>query len=218
MSTKDPNGNELPFDVWMTARTTINRLSLCLVLAVVMLTASLAYNAVLYREKREPIPVFFALDDANKQVVKIERMDGYKTIQQSKLLKEWAFRQYVLNREIINHMDEKERFRQVRLMSNDSVWLQFQNQVDPRLNKESVLSDKRFTREINIDNAFPVVGVKNVWRIEFTVNDTYRERPNAPLKMFAIIQYREVESKVSFDDRFLNLSGLEILSYQLNSL
>jgi len=218
MSSKDHNGTGLPYDVWVTSRKTIYCLTFLLTLTVLIMVASLVGNAILFREKREPIPIFFAIDEANKQVVKIERMEGLKTIQQSKLLKEWAFNQYILNREIVNHMDEKERFREVRLMSNDKVWTEFQNNVDPRINPESVIADKRFIRQVEIDNAFPVVGVKNVWRVEFTAKDTFKDRSQTPLKMFAIIQYREVESKVSYEDRFLNLSGLEVISYQLNSL
>nr|AKN37592.1 Inner membrane protein forms channel for type IVsecretion of T-DNA complex, VirB8 [Vibrio sp. FF_291] len=218
MSDKNYRGDQLPYDVWFSQRRTILILGICLSVALIILALSLAGNAYLWRLKKEPMPIFYSFDDAAKKVVKIEVFNSELTATQSELQKEWAFRNYVLDREIVNHIDERARFERVKLMSNSDVWQKFIQQIDPKLNKDSVFSDERFRRQIEVTHSYPVRGVKNVWRVEFLVKDEFRGKTAPERAMFAIVQFREVESKVSYEDRFLNLTGLEIIDYQINPM
>nr|AKN36613.1 hypothetical protein [Vibrio splendidus]AKN40558.1 hypothetical protein [Enterovibrio norvegicus] len=215
---KDNNDNDLPFDVWQTSRTAIIALSVGLVVSTVGFLGMSAVAAKLYVQKNKEIPVFLQVIDGDRQVVRIERSDGLMTIKQSTIIKSSAFRNYVLDREIVNHSDERDRFERVKMMSSNEVFELFSRNISPTTNPSSCFGDKRCKREVELKNDYQVKSAKNVWRVEFIVKDTFKGKPLKPQLVSATIQYTVNDSRIEYKDRYLNLSGIEIVSYQINPM
>jgi len=218
MSSKDHRGHDLPFDTYSTLKTAITGLSIGLVVTTGAAVGLGYYAHTLYQIKRTPEIITYQLTSGSNQVVKIERFENGKTLKQSALLKEAFFSNYVLNREIVNHMDERDRYAKVKKASSDAEFTRFQSMVHPEQNPDSCFGDERCEREIEVKDAYPIKAAKNVYRVEFTMTNIWRGKRGDAQLLYATIQYSQSDEQINYKDRFLNLFGYEVIDYQLNKI
>lgn len=212
---KNKSPEEIPFAIASGNKTALITLS---VVCVFLLLACFALGAIAakqyVRKEKTPEPIIFEVSKAEHKVVQIERGDLGAT--QQSLLRAVSLREYVEWREIINHIDEKERWKKVRLMSGDKVFKHFYNQMNPDINKDSVVNNKKYTRKIEIINDYPIPsGSKNVHRIEFYAVDSLDGEEFPRQRYAAVIQYDVSDAFVSYKDRFINIAGLKVINYQI---
>jgi type IV secretory pathway component VirB8 len=206
------NKHDIPFDVFQWSKVTIISLSVVCVLLLLTVIGLGAITAKLYQKKEKtPEPILYQVDKAQNLVVQIER--GKLTLQQSALLRSVTMRDYVFNRETINHLDEQDRWKKVKLMSSSSIWKEFSNVMNPEINKESPLLNKDFNRNIEIVFDYPIDS--HTYRVEFNITDSIIDDNHKPRRFVAIMNYELSDSYVSYKDKFINLDGIVITKYQI---
>lgn len=208
--------DDVPFAVASGNRTALIVLG---VVCFVLLLSNIAFAtiaAVQYKKKEKtPEPIIFEVEKAEHKIVRIER--GDLGASKESLLRSVALREYVEWRETINHLDEKQRWRKVKLMSSPSLFKDFYNVMNPEVNKDSVLTNTKYTRKIEIITDYSIsTGNRNIHRVEFYATDTLDGESFPTQRYVAIIQYESGDSLVSYKDRFINIDGLRIVRYEIN--
>lgn len=203
---------DVPFAVASSNATAIKVMAFVIVVLLLSLVGTGFFAAQQYaRKEKTPEPIIFEVDKAAHKVVRVEK--GTLNADQNSLLLSVSLRDYVFNRETINHIDEKDRWRKIRLMSSRSVWNDFQTVMNPEINKNSVLLNNDLERKIEVFTDYPISN--NVHRVEFYVTDIIDGETYPAQRFVAVFKYSKGDAFVSFDDRFVNIEGLKITNYKI---
>lgn len=214
MSNAKKKGNDLPFDVFQWSKYIITVLAGLLLLAVAALFLGAKSYMALYKQKEKvPTPIVYQVDEQSKMVVRIEEGDLLHT--KRELLRSSTMRQYVLNRETINHLDEADRWGKVKIMSSKSVWTSFANTMSVQKNPDSPMKNPDYIRKIEIITDYPIKGVGNVHRVEFLVSESVKGKEFPPRRFVAVIEFDSSNAQIVYEDRFLNIDGIEVISYDI---
>ncbi|MFC3848539.1 type IV secretion system protein, partial [Helicobacter baculiformis] len=119
------------------------RLALLGGFVVVALSLAIVFMMPLVRV--EPLLIDFA--NADKHFAIVQKADA--KIEQNEALMRSLVGSYILNRETINHIDEKERYESVRLQSSTSVYQTFEHLI---ASEHSIYTNESIDREIKIIN------------------------------------------------------------------
>ncbi|MUK92551.1 hypothetical protein GNP80_08860 [Aliivibrio fischeri] len=210
----DKNKDDIPFVVSSTQKTTITVLAVVLGVMTLLFVLASAMAVTQYAKKEKtPEPIIFEVDKTAHKIVRVEQ--GNLNATKQSLLRSVALREYVFNRETINHIDEKERWKHVRLMSSKSVYKDFQLVMNPELNEKSPFANKSFERRIEIITDYPIDKAKNIHRVEYYLTDKVKDNTYPTQRFVAVIQYGISDSYVSWNDRFINIDGLVIKRYEI---
>lgn len=99
---------------------------------------------------KELQPFVLALQDSSQQVLHLEPV--LKNVKGMDMLMEGLCRQYVLERETIDTLSEKDRWKKVYYLCSDEIWGEFMRMMEPKdsnsLYKQHV--DKQATRAVHI--------------------------------------------------------------------
>ncbi len=118
---------------------------LALLGGLVVVTLSLAIVFMMPLVRVEPLLIDFA--NADKHFAIIQKADS--KIEQNEALMRSLVGSYILNRETINHIDEKERYESVRLQSSPSVHQTFEHLI---ASEHSIYTNEAIDREVKIVN------------------------------------------------------------------
>lgn len=212
------NNDDIPFVVKVTQKTTIIVLAISLFLMVMLfVTSSVIAGFLFIKKEKVPEPIIFEVDTTAHKIVRVEK--GSLNADKESLLRQVTLRNYVLNRETINHIDEKDRWEKVRLISSKSVYLKFYNLMNPDVNKSSPFANNDFDRRIKIISDYPLPNSGNAHRIEFYVMDTIKHEVYPEQRFVAVIQYEVGEEfAIEYEDRFNNILGLTVTKYNIYNL
>ncbi|WP_104759718.1 VirB8 family type IV secretion system protein [Helicobacter bizzozeronii] len=118
---------------------------LALLGGLVVVTLSLAIVFMMPLVRVEPLLIDFA--NADKHFAIIQKADS--KIEQNEALMRSLVGSYILNRETINHIDEKERYESVRLQSSAGVYQTFEHLI---ASEHSIYTNEAIDREVKIVN------------------------------------------------------------------
>ena len=214
---KDQQKEDVPFAVAKGNSAAISVLAfICVTLLLTNIGTAVIAAKQFARKEKTPEPIIYEVDKTAQKIVRVERGDQ-SSLGQTKqsLLRSFTLRNYVFDRETVNHIDEKDRYRKVRLMSGRNVWNDFQNLMNPEVNENSVLKNKKFKREIEVITDYPIHAQKNVHRIEYYLTDTIDGEELPTQRFVAVIQYDVSEAYVRHQDRFINIDGIKIVRYEI---
>ncbi|CAM2943176.1 type IV secretion system protein [Vibrio ordalii] len=209
-----PNLDDVPFVVAKGNSTSITVMGVCL---VVLLLSNVFFAVVAakqyQRKEKTPEPIIFEVDTSAHKIVRVEK--GNLGATKQSLLRSVTLRDYVFDRETINHIDEKDRWKKIRLMSNKKVWGEFQTLMNPEINKNSVILNNKLKRKIEVITDYPLDHKQNIHRVEFYATDFIDDERFPPQRYVAVIQYDTGDAFVSYEDRFINIDGLKIVRYEI---
>ena len=139
--------------------------------------------------------------------------DAQKLMSRKTALIRFAMREYVVDKESVNHLTETDRFKRVTNMSNAKVFDEFKNRY--RATEKSFENKKRKIT-IELDTPFANDWSQQVHIIDFSTTDT--DASNADYKTYwqATVSYTFNEQKIKLDDLIHNPLGLEVVSYSIN--
>lgn len=187
------------------------------VVAIILVISNVFFAAIaakeFQRKEKTPEPIIFEVDTSAHKIVRVEK--GNLGATKQSLLRSVTLRDYVFDRETINHIDEGDRWKKIRLMSNRKVWADFQALMDPEINKQSVLLNKKFKRKVEIITDYPIDHNQNIHRVEFYATDFINDERFPPQRYVAVIQYSVSDAFVSYQDRFINIDGLMVVRYEI---
>ncbi len=121
---------------------------------------------------------------------------------------------YLLNREIINRIDDIERYEKIRIQSSKEVWELFETIVKQ---DGSIYQAKDVYRNAKIINLS--ILSKNVANIDFITETRSNNSNRALLKRYrATLQYDFINQELSFDSVPENPSGFVVTGYALSEI
>lgn len=118
---------------------------LLLIMIALFILLVIAIIIIMPLKEKEPFLVTFANDRQNFAIV--QKADD--TITANEALNRQLIGAYILNREVINQIDDKERMEVVREQSSTKVWRIFEKIVSEH---ESIYTNSNLQREVNIIN------------------------------------------------------------------
>ena len=121
---------------------------------------------------------------------------------------------YVKNREMINRIDDAERYNEIRTQSSRQVWEAFQSLVsDPN----SIYTTKNYFRNIQILNV--AVLSQNVATVDFQAEITNPTRTEVSYKKYrSAIEYDFHNQSSTYADTMKNPTGFIVSKYQVTQI
>ena len=121
---------------------------------------------------------------------------------------------YVKNREMINRIDDVERYNEIRTQSSRQVWEAFQSLVsDPN----SIYTTKNYFRNIQILNV--AVLSQNVATVDFQAEITNPTRTEVSYKKYrSAIEYDFNNQSSTYADTMKNPTGFIVSKYQVTQI
>ena len=130
------------------------------IIALAVVSVSLAVAIALLTPLKETKPVLLKFSDGDSRFVTID--DTSLNVRSNEELLKSILAGYVKNREMINRIDDVERYNEIRTQSSRQVWEAFQSLVsDPN----SIYTTKNYFRNIQILNV--AVLSQNVATVDF---------------------------------------------------
>lgn len=163
---------------------------------------------------KEKEPYLVGFSDATQNFVNIERADS--TITSNEALVRSLIGAYILQRETINHIDDKKRFSIVKEQSSSKVWNNFEAIVSQ---EKSIYTNKSLMREVEIINiAKWKDGYSNVDVVIRLLNTETGMRLESEKRYRIIIVYRFEKQKISFDNININPTGFKVIDYAITQI
>lgn len=181
-----------------------------LILSVIIMLLIVGFFILLPLKQKEPYLVFFSNADTN--FVRVEQ--GNYDIRADEALLKSIIATYLLNREIINRIDDIERYEKIRIQSSREVWELFETIVKQ---DGSIYQAKDVYRNAKIINLS--ILSKNVANIDFITETRSGNSNRALLKRYrATLQYDFINQELSFDSVPENPSGFVVTGYALSEI
>lgn len=181
-----------------------------LILSVIIMLLIVGFFILLPLKQKEPYLVFFSNADTN--FVRVEQ--GNYDIRADEALLKSIIASYLLNREIINRIDDIERYEKIRIQSSKEVWELFETIVKQ---DGSIYQAKDVYRNAKIINLS--ILSKNVANIDFITETRSGNSNRALLKRYrATLQYDFINQELSFDSVPENPSGFVVTGYALTEI
>ncbi|MVB87101.1 hypothetical protein D6V10_18695 [Vibrio cholerae] len=206
--------NEPSFDEEYTKRVAIRwagGVIVGLVLSNVLFASLFAWQFV---KKTEIKYVMLRFDDATHMVYRIEHADELDA-SKAQLLRESMLRRYVVDRLTVNHIDEADRYKRVKLMSSESIWNTFDSQMNPEKNPQSPLLNEDYQSKIRVIRP-PVQVTKSGYKVDFEQIEVKRGVELPPTRWQAYIQISFKPVNVEYQDRYINIDGITVERFTIS--
>ncbi|WP_163532565.1 type IV secretion system protein [Helicobacter suis] len=180
----------------------------------VVITLSLAIVFMMPLVRVEPLLIDFA--NADKHFAIIQRADA--KIEQNEALMRALVGSYILNRETINHIDDQERYENVRLQSTSAVFKTFEGLV---AGEHSIYTNENIDREVKIINIsiYKKGKAQNI-AVSDVVVKLFNQGYLSYEKRYRITLSFAFLEKLKFDYHSMpkNPTGFEVLKYSITEI
>lgn len=181
-----------------------------LILGVVSICLAIALAGLTPLKQTKPYLLFFADGETNFVKVNEANLD----VRADEALLKSILAGYVKNRELINRINDAERYEIVRVQSKRVVWSAFQNLVNQ---KNSIYTTPNLYRNIKILNV--AILSQKVATIDFysTIYDE-EETTRTSKKYRASVEYDFETSNETYNDAINNPTGFKIKKYTISEI
>jgi len=162
---------------------------------------------------KEVVPMVLTVADRANQIVRVEPFE-LKT-KGFELFVEALLKGYVEKRETIDLHTEVPRWQEVNWLSSDEVWSAFKRLME-KTNKDSPFErfkHEAVTRTVHVKNVSRVA--ERVYRVEWDSADSHLTEQRGQGDWVSTISIRFEEKAVSYEDRYMNPIGLQVIGYSV---
>lgn len=205
--------DEHNFEEEYTKRTAIRTVAVILVFLVLSNLAFAGLFAWQFIKKTRVEYVLLQLEDSSNLVYRIQQSNTLET-DKATLLRESMLRSYVVNRLTVNHIDEEDRYKKVKLMSSAEEWEKFDSQMNPEKNPKSPLINEKYQSKIRILRP-PVLVTTTGYQIDFEQTETKLGEDLPPTRWSAYIQFSYKPLNVEYQDRYINIDGITVERFSI---
>lgn len=185
---------------------------LYIIIILGVVSISLAIAIAMLVPLKETKPILLKFSDADARFVTID--DTNLNVRNNEALLKSILAGYVKNREMINRIDDIERYEEVRTQSSREVWEAFQQII---ANPESIYTTKNYFRNIKIINVS--ILSQNVATIDFQAEVTNPNRTEIAYKKYrSAIEYDFNNIKQTQAETMQNPTGFIVKKYQLSEI
>lgn len=182
------------------------------IIALTIVSISLSVAIALLTPLKETKPILLKFSDGDSRFVTID--DTSLNVRNNEELLKSILAGYVKNRELINRIDDAERYNEIRTQSSRQVWEAFENLVsDPN----SIYTTKNYYRDIKILNV--AILSQNVATIDFQAEITNPTRTEVSYKKYrSAIEYDFRNQTSNYADTMKNPTGFIVNKYQVTQI
>lgn len=183
-----------------------------IIIALVVVSVSLSISLALLTPLKETKPILLKFSDADSRFVTIS--DTSLNIRGDEQLLKSILAGYVKNRELINRIDDIERYNEIRTQSSRQVWEAFETLVaDPN----SIYTTKSYYRDIQILNVS--ILSKNVATVDFQAEITNPSGTDKSFKKYrSAIEYDFQSQSGTYSDNIKNPTGFIVSKYRVTQI
>ncbi len=183
-----------------------------IIIALVVVSVSLSISLALLTPLKETKPILLKFSDADSRFVTIS--DTSLNIRGDEQLLKSILAGYVKNRELINRIDDIERYNEIRTQSSRQVWEAFETLVaDPN----SIYTTKSYYRDIQILNVS--ILSKNVATVDFQAEITNPSGTDKSFKKYrSAIEYDFQSQSSTYSDNIKNPTGFIVSKYRVTQI
>ncbi|HDX6250481.1 TPA: virulence protein [Campylobacter fetus subsp. venerealis] len=182
------------------------------IIALSIVSMSLSVAIALLTPLKETKPVLLKFSDADSRFVTIS--DTSLNVRKDEQLLKSILAGYVKNREMINRIDDIERYNEIRTQSSRQVWEAFQTLVaDPN----SIYTTKSYYRDIKILNVSILSA--NVATVDFQAEITNPSGTDKSFKKYrSAIEYDFQNQSSTYSDNIKNPTGFIVSKYRVTQI
>ena len=200
-----------PNFIFKTERT-IKAYMFYIIIALSVVSISLSVALIFLTPLKETKPVLLKFSEADARFVTIDDTD--LNVRNSEELLKSILAGYVKNREMINRIDDIERYNEIRTQSSRQVWEAFQNLV---ANPNSIYTTKNYFRDIQILNVSLLSS--SVATIDFQAEITNTGRTEVSYKKYrSALEYDFITDGNTYADVMKNPTGFIVNKYQVTQI
>jgi virB8 len=183
-----------------------------IIIALSVVSVSLSIAIALLTPLKETKPVLLKFSEADSRFVTMS--DTNLNVRSDEQLLKSILAGYVKNREMINRIDDIERYNEIRVQSSRQVWEAFQTLVaDP----SSIYTTKNYYRDIQIINV--TLLSQTVATVDFQAIITNpSETEKTYMKYRSAIEYDFENQSGNFKDNMQNPTGFKVSQYKVTQI
>ena len=183
-----------------------------IIIALLVVSVSLSIAIALLTPLKETKPVLLKFSEADSRFVTMS--DTNLNVRSDEQLLKSILAGYVKNREMINRIDDIERYNEIRVQSSRQVWEAFQTLVaDP----SSIYTTKNYYRDIQIINV--TLLSQTVATVDFQAIITNpSETEKTYMKYRSAIEYDFENQSGNFKDNMQNPTGFKVSQYKVTQI
>ena len=183
-----------------------------IIIALSIVSVSLSIAIALLTPLKETKPVLLKFSEADSRFVTMS--DTNLNVRSDEQLLKSILAGYVKNREMINRIDDIERYNEIRVQSSRQVWEAFQTLVaDP----SSIYTTKNYYRDIQIINV--TLLSQTVATVDFQAIITNpSETEKTYMKYRSAIEYDFENQSGNFKDNMQNPTGFKVSQYKVTQI
>ncbi|MCZ6156251.1 VirB8/TrbF family protein [Campylobacter ureolyticus] len=183
-----------------------------IIIALSVVSVSLSIAIALLTPLKETKPVLLKFSEADSRFVTMS--DTNLNVRSDEQLLKSILAGYVKNREMINRIDDIERYNEIRVQSSRQVWEAFQTLVaDP----SSIYTTKNYYRDIQIINV--TLLSQTIATVDFQAIITNpSETEKTYMKYRSAIEYDFENQSGNFKDNMQNPTGFKVSQYKVTQI
>ena len=183
-----------------------------IIIALLVVSVSLSIAIALLTPLKETKPVLLKFSEADSRFVTMS--DTNLNVRSDEQLLKSILAGYVKNREMINRIDDIERYNEIRVQSSRQVWEAFQTLVaDP----SSIYTKKNYYRDIQIINV--TLLSQTIATVDFQAIITNpSETEKTYMKYRSAIEYDFENQSGNFKDNMQNPTGFKVSQYKVTQI
>ncbi|MCZ6117513.1 type IV secretion system protein [Campylobacter ureolyticus] len=183
-----------------------------IIIALLVVSVSLSIAIALLTPLKETKPVLLKFSEADSRFVTMS--DTNLNVRSDEQLLKSILAGYVKNREMINRIDDIERYNEIRVQSSRQVWEAFQTLVaDP----SSIYTTKNYYRDIQIINV--TLLSQTIATVDFQAIITNpSETEKTYMKYRSAIEYDFENQSGNFKDNMQNPTGFKVSQYKVTQI
>lgn len=188
-----------------------NALLVRVVIALSLLATALSVSLVLLFPLKTIEYVMYEFSSSGQTFYRID--SAQKLINRKTALIRHAMREYVTDKESVNHLTEAHRFVRVANMSTIQVFETFKRRYQ---SSAKSFEDKKRKITIELDTPFANDWAQQVHIVDFSAVDSDQHGNTIKSYWQTTISYTFNKQKVRLEDLIHNPLGLEVISYSIN--
>ena len=183
-----------------------------IIIALLVVSVSLSIAIALLTPLKETKPVLLKFSEADSRFVTMS--DTNLNVRSDEQLLKSILAGYVKNREMINRIDDIERYNEIRVQSSRQVWEAFQTLV---ANPSSIYTTKNYYRDIQIINV--TLLSQTIATVDFQAIITNpSETEKTYMKYRSAIEYDFENQSGNFKDNMQNPTGFKVSQYKVTQI
>jgi len=213
---EDPGAREWEYRTHAAVEVERNRWFVAAILAGFVAAGAMGAVAMLL-PLQKLVPLAVTIDSRTGIVTSVEYGRSVAELTQKEAIQRSDVAKYVVARETYDPLDLSTNVKLVRVMSDGSVWRQYEEEGS-QYNETSPMKryGSKVRRRIEVSTALPLPGNENTYQVRYVAVEEFPGSQTIPVEkpFVATVRFRYSDRPLSNEDRILNPLNFRAVSYR----